>query len=493
MKRDNSAFKSLIFLLLLLGISITPSLQSKAAKVDYSLPELSNFNISLSNPVLDKLPNAYVPGKNGVKIVVLDAGHGGKDPGCEGRHSHEKDIALDITLRLGQLIKRHHPDVDVIYTRKRDEFIPLHERANIANRNKADLFISVHCNTSAKRNSAIGTETFVMGLHRAEDNLEVAKRENASIQHEDDYEANYDGYDPNSDEAHITLSMYQNAFLDQSIMLANLIETEFKNHGQRVSRGVKQAGFLVLRNTVMPSVLVEAGFLNHNKEEAVLTSEEGKDRAAMSIFNAFTKYKFDMDKMAVASTTSSTIEAVPTSTHNETKIQEEPVNYVERAKREMERMKRSAEAQKQPKAKYVSTPRREVHKRPTTVNKPVSREPKATIASTSKQSHTTTAKAKLENRSSNIVPKEKILEYVVQLSASKNKFTHGGGKWDHVENVIIRFEGDLYKYQVGMMENYQKALETKSRLKKMGFNDCFIVAYYNDKQINVKDALAMSN
>ena len=299
MKRFILAFSFLTFCLGIYSPSITAKAPNKAAKVAYSLPDCANFNISLSNP--DEIDPIASIGSDGIKKVVLDAGHGGKDDGCSGKNSHEKDIALDITLRVGQLIKKHHPDVEVIYTRKRDEFIPLHERAAVANRNKADVFISIHCNTTAKRNSAIGTETFVMGLHRAEDNLLVAKRENAVIEHESDYESHYDGYDPNSDEGHIMLSMYQNAFLDQSISLANLIEDEFKSHGQRVSRGVKQAGFLVLRNTVMPSVLIEAGFLNHSKEESILTSEEGKDRTAAAIFNAFTKYKLDMDKMVVKS------------------------------------------------------------------------------------------------------------------------------------------------------------------------------------------------
>ncbi|MCB0688117.1 MAG: N-acetylmuramoyl-L-alanine amidase, partial [Saprospiraceae bacterium] len=259
MKRYLSAFSTLSLGLLIFCFSITANASIKGAKVAYSLPDYDYFNISLSNfDDVDPIPSI---GSDGVKKVVLDAGHGGKDGGCSGKNSKEKDIALDITLRVGQLIKKHHPDVEVIYTRKMDEFIPLHERAAIANRNEADIFISIHCNTTAKRNSALGTETFVMGLHRAEDNLMVAKRENSVITQENNYEQHYDGYDPNSDEGHIMLSMYQNAFLDQSIALANLIEEEFKNHGQRVSRGVKQAGFLVLRNTVMPSVLIEAGFL----------------------------------------------------------------------------------------------------------------------------------------------------------------------------------------------------------------------------------------
>ncbi|NND32142.1 MAG: hypothetical protein HKN76_06075 [Saprospiraceae bacterium] len=491
MKRYIAAFRILTFGFLIMGFSAPVGAICKMAKVGYSLPDCPNFNISLIDAIASDVDP--MTGSKGIKKVVLDAGHGGKDEGCSGRNSKEKDIALDITLRVGQLIKRHHPDVEVIYTRNKDEFVPLHERASIANKNKADLFISIHCNTTAKKNSAIGTETFVMGLHRAEDNLMVAKRENSVIEHEHDYEKHYEGYDPNSDEGHITLSMYQNAFLDQSIMLANLIESEFKSHGQRVSRGVKQAGFLVLRNTVMPSVLIEAGFLNHNKEESILTSEEGKDRAAASIFNAFTKYKYDMDKM-VASQSLSTIEAIPAShtIHNEPtssdKIasasanEEEPaVNYVERAKREMERMKKDKSGKadmEKPAAVSVVKSETKEERTTSTASKPV--------ISTKEEKQDVPA-------SPGIKPREKKLEYVVQLSASTKKIRQAGGKWNEVENLMIRFENNMYKYQVGTIESYEAAVKTKERLRKMGFNDCFVVAYYNDQPIKVKDALAMSN
>ncbi|MCH2044779.1 MAG: N-acetylmuramoyl-L-alanine amidase, partial [Saprospiraceae bacterium] len=200
-----------------------------------------------------------------VRRVIIDAGHGGKDSGSLGSKCQEKDIALKIALKLGEYISTYLPDVEVVYTRKTDKFIPLHERAEIANDSDADVFISVHCNSLPKAKKYInGTETYVMGLHRAEENLAVAKRENEVILLENDYQQRYEGYDPSSPEAHIIFSMYQNAYLGQSILLAEKVESQFKNRAKRSSRGVKQAGFVVLRATAMPSILVETGFLSNS-------------------------------------------------------------------------------------------------------------------------------------------------------------------------------------------------------------------------------------
>lgn len=231
-----------------------------------------------------------------VKTVVIDPGHGGKDPGCSGRNTIEKEIALSVGLKLGELIKTHHPDVKVVFTRSTDVFVPLHERAQIANKAEADLFISIHCNHIGKRSStAFGSETYVMGLHRAQDNLDVAKRENATILMEDDYIQHYDGYDPNSPEGHIILSMYQNAHLEHSILFADFVEKQFATGLARKSRGVKQAGFLVLRNTAMPSVLVEMGFLSNDDDEIFLGNKTNHTRIAQALHNAFSQYKGNIE------------------------------------------------------------------------------------------------------------------------------------------------------------------------------------------------------
>jgi N-acetylmuramoyl-L-alanine amidase len=231
-----------------------------------------------------------------IRKVVLDAGHGGKDPGCHGNDSREKEVALAITLDLGKKIEAAYPDVDVIFTRDSDVFIPLNERAAIANRNKADLFISIHCNYIGIRNRATGSETYVLGLHRAEDNLDVAKRENAAILLEDDYEKTYDGFDPYSPEGHIILSMFQNAHLAQSIMFATYVESSFKKMARIPSRGVKQAGFLVLRETTMPSVLIESGFLSTDADENYLMKKENQQEMAGAILRAFSNYKKEVEE-----------------------------------------------------------------------------------------------------------------------------------------------------------------------------------------------------
>lgn len=223
-----------------------------------------------------------------VKTVVIDAGHGGHDSGCLGASSKEKEITLALALQLGHYIETKLPDVQVIYTRKTDKFIALEERAAIANRNKADLFISIHCNAASS--AAYGAETYVMGLHKTDDNLSVAKRENSVMMLEDNYKEIYK-FDPNSPEAYIMLSLNQNAYLEQSTLFASLVQSEFRDRVGRHDRGVKQAGFWVLHRTAMPAVLIEAGFLTNNTEENFLRTKYGQDLMASAMFRAFRDYK----------------------------------------------------------------------------------------------------------------------------------------------------------------------------------------------------------
>lgn len=229
--------------------------------------------------------------------VVIDAGHGGKDVGAKGFSSYEKNINLAVALKLGEFITTNMPEVKVIYTRKNDRFIELDERANIANRNKADLFISIHTNSVKKGSSVHGAETYTLGLARSDENLEVAMRENSAILFEDNYEQRYEGFDPNSSESYIIFEFMQNKHMEQSVNFASDIQSHFKT-AKIYDRGVRQAGFLVLRKTSMPSVLIELGFISNRTEEKYMNSERGQKELASCIYRAFKKYKEELDRKA---------------------------------------------------------------------------------------------------------------------------------------------------------------------------------------------------
>jgi N-acetylmuramoyl-L-alanine amidase len=235
----------------------------------------------------------YTQNNNKPFIVVLDAGHGGKDPGRPTNFGYkEKDIALKIVLKVGENLSKHK-NIKVIYTRKTDVFIELRQRAKIANKADADLFVSIHCN--AHDSQAHGTETYVLGLGRNESNFRVAKEENEVIFYEDDYETNYEGFDPDSPETLIGLTLMQEDYLDQSILLARTIQDNFTNRLKRKNRGVKQAVFWVLHNTYMPSVLIETGFITNKKEGDYLNSVEGNTNISKSISDAILDYKSNLN------------------------------------------------------------------------------------------------------------------------------------------------------------------------------------------------------
>ncbi len=252
--------KKIIFILLLAGAFV------------FSLPVFSQDNV-------------YE-----VKTLVIDPGHGGKDPGAMSKYGKEKDVVLGIAKYLKQYINDSLPDVKVILTRDKDVFVELYKRGEIANKNNADLFISIHINSNPSP-KPYGTETYVMGLHKTKQNLEVAKKENQVILKEIDYEKRYDGFDPNSPEASIIFTLFQNAYLDQSLKLASFVQDNFKHTAHRLDRGVKQAGFLVLWKTAMPSVLIEAGFISNPTEAKYLVSKKGQKELAYAIYKAFKQYK----------------------------------------------------------------------------------------------------------------------------------------------------------------------------------------------------------
>ena len=229
--------------------------------------------------------------------VVIDPGHGGKDPGAVGSSSREKDIVLSVGLKLGKLIEDNYPDVNVIYTRRNDRFVALNQRAEIANKAHADLFISLHCNAlDRRRTSPQGVETFVLGLHRSKDNLDVAKAENSVIMYEEDYSVKYEGFNPNEPESYIIFEFMANEFLDRSVYFASMVQNQLVTNSKRINRNVRQAGFLVLREVAMPSVLVELGYISNREEEKYLKSESGQTSLAASIYNGFKEYKREYDK-----------------------------------------------------------------------------------------------------------------------------------------------------------------------------------------------------
>jgi N-acetylmuramoyl-L-alanine amidase len=227
-------------------------------------------------------------------VLVLDAGHGGHDPGAAGKHAREKDVNLSVTKLTGEYIAQEHPDVKIIYTRKNDVFIGLNKRAQIANKAKANLFISIHSN-SVKSASTYGAAVYILGLHRTQDNLEVAKRENSVILLEDNYKETYQNFDPNSSESYIIFELMQNRYLKQSWQLAEIIQKKLVSTAKRKDMGVRQAGFCVLRETSMPSILIELEFISNSEGEKFLSSRQGQEKLARAIADGFSAYKKEHD------------------------------------------------------------------------------------------------------------------------------------------------------------------------------------------------------
>ncbi len=263
-----------------------------------------------------------------IKTVVIDAGHGGKDPGASGKHSREKDIALSVALKTGKYIEQNFSNIKVIYTRKTDKFVDLHKRGQIANDNNADLFISIHCNANPS-SKIYGAETYVLGVeeNRTKRNMDVAMMENAAILLEDDAGNNYNDFDPKSPESLISLTLFQDENLDQSLSIAQKIQRQFTERVGRKDRSVYQAGFLVLWKTSMPSVLVELGYLTNSAEEKFLNTKEGQVYMASAIYRAFKEYKREYEKENNAyeyrkkvvqqeKTTSTPIESIEPPTNN---------------------------------------------------------------------------------------------------------------------------------------------------------------------------------
>lgn len=417
-----------------------------------------------------------------IKTVVIDAGHGGHDTGCLGSSAREKTVALNIALKLGKLIEQNFPDVKVIYTRKTDVFIPLHERANIANKAHADLFICIHLNSGAK--SAYGAETYVMGLHKSDDNLNVAKRENAAILLEDDYKTQYDGFDPNSPEANIIFSLYQNQFMHQSLDFASKVQQQFEEYSGRNNRGVKQAGFLVLYKTAMPAVLIENGFLTHDMEEKFLDSEKGQSTMATAIFRAFKEYKIDSESSGGASAVKEDNQPKKDEPMAENPVKETPEPQA--APKQDTAPAQEAPKKEDPKPSSVNNPptKEELPKQEPGKVIPPKEEKPAPEAEKPTPTPVKTEKAPVEKPE----PATKKVYIGVQIGACTD-VQKEDEKFKSVEG-LKRIKGtDGYtRFVVGNYSSISAARTRQNQLKAEGFKDCFLTAYDGDKKITPLEA-----
>ncbi len=361
--------------------------------------------------------------------LVIDAGHGGHDAGAIGSFSKEKDINLRTALAFGRYVEQHAPDVKVIYTRKTDTFVTLHGRADIANKAKADLFISIHTNALPGGRISRGLETYTLGMHRASDNLDVAKRENSVILVEKDYKERYQGFDPNSSESYIIFEFMQDNNMQRSVDLASLVQRNVCSTASRPNKGVKQAGFLVLRETSMPSCLIELGFISTPDEERLLNDAQGVDNIARGIYQAFASYKNKYDSNATSTLTA----IVP------------------------------------PKETPADSPKKVEEAAPT---KTECEAPKDDVQENTPQ------KVDATN-----LPVFKVQVFVAPsvLKKSDSRFK-GRTDCDYYK------ESGMVKYTVGESVNYNEIYRLRKEILS-AFPDCFIVAFKNGEKMNVNEAI----
>lgn len=373
---------------------------------------------------------ADIQSQNKKFTIVLDAGHGGHDPGAIGRISREKDITLAVVKLLGRKIEKNMGDVRVLYTRSTDVFIPLEERAQVANNNQADLFISIHVN-AAKVSAAYGAETYTLGLAKTRSNLDVAMTENSVILLEDNYQTKYRGFDPNSVESYIMFEFMMDKYLDKSIEFANNIQKQFTGTANRSDRGVRQAGFWVLHRSACPSVLIELGFISNYSEELFLSSDRGQDEMAGSIYNAFIRFKKEHDKK-LGYTRKNDDENISDETYSEPVTEKEiPANIIP------ENM--------------------------------VNEKDQSSLA---------------ENTVS--VTKSVKPVYKIQIKASNVPLKTSEFKGQ--KNVDNYKEGGMIKYTVGAETDYNKILKLRKEILSK-FPDAFIIAFVDGRKMPVNDAL----
>lgn len=366
-----------------------------------------------------------------LKKIVIDPGHGGDKPGAQGKISLEKDINLAVSLKLGQLINQHLSSVEVIYTRKTDHDVDLIRRSQLANRERADLFISIHCNAS-KNHDACGTETFVMGLAKTQANIEAAKKENADILMEANYGEKYDGFDPNSPESNIFFSFYQNAYLEQSLTLAAKLQDQFTSNIKLLNRGVKQAPYLVLYKTSVPSILTEIGFISNPKEERYLNSQIGQYEIAASIFLAIKQYKNYLEGVNQPLPTIASL--IPEEVIKQEKIAKEN----ERKAREL------------------------AHKL------------KESMLLENLNMHNDTAKSEVI--------------YRVQFHTDTTQYSSESKRFESLENIWMYNDNGLWKYTAGSFKDFHQANQYRHKIRTKGYKDAFVVIFNNNQRISLEKA-----
>lgn len=398
-----------------------------------------------------------------VNKIVIDAGHGGTMPGCVGKKSKEKDVTLAVALKFGKLIEKNCPDVKVIYTRKTDATVEVYKRAVIANENKADLFISIHCNASESK-TAHGIETFVMGLEKSSASIAIAKKENADILNEKDYKNNYGGFDPNSSEASVVFSLYSTAYLKNSAIFASKVQNNLLKNTGLSDRRVQQAGFWVLYKVAMPSILVELGFLSHPKEEEFLIKESTQDIMAISLYNSFIEYKNQVE--------GTHLPLLP--------VPEIPQKEEDKPKNE------KPENNKKDSVLVIKDTLQEP-KKESPITKPVVEVKKDTVITTPKDSvPPKTGNSNNNGNQANTVI-DKTIYFRVQFMATPDNISVESSKFKGIPDVKKYFEKNLWKYTAGNVTKWEEAQAILKNVKKQ-YPDAFIIAFKNGGKIPISDA-----
>lgn len=424
--------------------------------------------------------SAHVSNRN--FVLVIDAGHGGHDAGAVGSFSKEKDINLKVALAFGALVESNCPDVKVIYTRRRDVFIPLQRRADIANDNKADLFISIHTNALPKGRIAYGSETYTLGMARAKANLDVAKRENSVIVLENDYKRTYEGFDPSKAESYVIFEILQDRHMKQSVDLARFIQKQYTSSG-RTDKGVHQAGFLVLRNTTMPSVLTELGFISTPAEERYLNSRQGVSELSRSIYNGFLAYRRRYDKKAhdVPENVATKVEEAPDLStiarkrnvgSKDKQVEVVPIETTPTA--ELDKIQEKATEERE---KAEATAQQEQQAEPATTltartSRQVEETPKRTTAKSTATRRKTTAKPRVT--------------YHIQLGAGRVAVSPKDAQFKGLAVKRVK-EGSLYKYYYGTCHTYAEALRAQ-RTAQAKVKGAYMVATVDGKSVSIPEA-----